>query len=685
MAAPRRAARILSSLACACVLALGCATPRGETAPRPTIAPQPTTPAARRAPDAYVEALVRRAHAQGLAQRAQWLRLLHYRQGMFGAGFLGGGYASEADGDGFFLSPRGKFDPQAELDATIRGVFAPMSDVHERKSRMLGQGEERGPNAHPACQFPARLAFLYQALAFDPSKLPVQRCPMLEQFLSELDAQSVTLVFSAYYLNNPASAFGHTFLRFNRAHTLATGERRELLDYGIDYSADVDTGNSVVYAIKGLTGLFPGTFKRIPYFYKVREYNDYESRDLWEYEINLTPAQLALLSAHLWELGHTYFDYYYLSENCSYHILALLEVANPDLSLMDHVSSPVIPADTIKALYANPGLVRSERYRPALRKQLEARLSRLDGDERALVEELGHDPEAPLPAGLSAARKVAVLDAAADFVDVLYARQLIDKSDAAAAAKKQRLLERRSEILQPSAPLSLETPWQQAPEHGHGSHRLGLGAAVQRGEFAPTLDFRLALHDLADPTPGYLELSSIEFLRARLQLWSSGRIQLDDGVLFGVTSLSVQSRFQRRLSWHFELGATTLEDRACDQCLAGQMTGGLGPTFGFWDNALLFFVTADAAVQWTPAIAGLGESHFRLGLGPNGGLRLRFTPQLIALVAGHWWWLPAQSPAGTYRVDATLRWQWLEGLATGLEGRAMPDGLEGQLIAFAYF
>ena len=25
----------------------------------------------------------------------------------------------------------------------------------------------------------------------------------------------------------------------------------------------------------------------MPYYYKVREYNDYESRDLWEYELEL--------------------------------------------------------------------------------------------------------------------------------------------------------------------------------------------------------------------------------------------------------------------------------------------------------------------------------------------------------------------------------------------------------------
>ena len=73
-------------------------------------------------------------------------------------------------------------------------------------------------------------------------------------------------------------------------------------------------------------------FHALPYFYKVREYNDYESRDLWEYDLNLSPRAVAMLVAHLWELGSTYFDYFYLSENCSYHSLAVLGVAEPSLT-----------------------------------------------------------------------------------------------------------------------------------------------------------------------------------------------------------------------------------------------------------------------------------------------------------------------------------------------------------------
>jgi hypothetical protein len=643
--------------------------------------PDPNAPAAPR--DPYVEALVARAHALELAHEPQWHKLLHYRQGLLGGGFLGGGYTSEADGAGFFLSPAGKLDPSAELDATLRSLFLPATQV--TATRFQRNKQERGADAHPLCRFPARFMFLQRELGIDVSRLPVTRCPMLEQFLTELNAESVTLIFSAYYLNNPASAFGHTFLRFNKANTLAVGERRELLDYGIDFSADVDTDNALIYAIKGLSGMFPGTFKRIPYFYKVREYNDYESRDLWEYELELNREQLTMMTAHLWELGHTYFAYFYLSENCSYHILAALEVARPELELVGRVVSPVIPADTVKVVHATPGLVRKVSYRPSLRKQFEARVRRLSADERARVEELAQDAEKKLPTGWRDERKIAVLDAAADLVDVLYARDLVHKDDSTAARRKQRILERRAEILKPSAPLRLEPPWREAPEHGHGSRRAGMGAAAADGQLAPTFEFRLSLHDLADPSDGYLELSAIEFMRARVQLWPGGRLELDEGSIFRVTSLTPQTRFDRKMSWELDVGATSIEDRACDRCLATQITGGAGMAFALFDRALAFWAMAHGAFLFGPGMDGLEGSHVRLGIGPSGGLRVRLDPDLIALVTAKWLWLPGQDPETTYKVSATLRWQAFTDVAFGVEGRRVPIGYEGLLLTFVYF
>src|SRR5262249_44597839 len=153
-------------------------------------------------------------------------------------------------------------NPASELEATLRALFsrAPLSTRGVREV------------THAACRFPARLLWLTGELGLDLGRLGTSSCPEFEAYYRRLRPRSATLVFSSYYLNAPASAYGHTFLRINKSDTAEAGERHELLDYGVDYSANVDNHNALIYAIKGLTGMFPGTFNLYPYYYKVREY-----------------------------------------------------------------------------------------------------------------------------------------------------------------------------------------------------------------------------------------------------------------------------------------------------------------------------------------------------------------------------------------------------------------------------
>jgi hypothetical protein len=88
-------------------------------------------------------------------------------------------------------------------------------------------------------------------------------------------------------MNNPASMFGHTFLRVDKNRE---GPEQTLLNYGVNYAANVDTKNvnALAYAFEGLFGFFRGTFTLFPYYAKVQEYSNWESRDLWEYELDFT-------------------------------------------------------------------------------------------------------------------------------------------------------------------------------------------------------------------------------------------------------------------------------------------------------------------------------------------------------------------------------------------------------------
>ncbi len=622
----------------------------------------------------YVHELKLRAHRAKLAQREEWLRLGHYRRSWTGS------ITSEADGANFFLSPHGKTQPQLELDATLEGFFSDLAPYDAANKANRGV-------QHPLCQFPARRMWLQQQLAIDPARLPTPDCSRYQEFVDAIRIDSVTLVFSSYYLNNPASAFGHTFLRLHRKEPTVSEEKRQLLDFAIEFSADPDTTFAPIYAIKGLLGAFPGTFRKLPYYYKVREYNDYESRDLWEYKLHLTPQQLDMLVAHIWELGSTFFDYYYLTENCSYHLLGLLEAALPGRDLLGSVHWPVIPADAIRAVTDEPGLVDGIEFRPSSRTRFRSEIAPFSARQLAAVSDLAADPSTQLT--LSQHERIQVLDAAQDLVDIKYAKALArDEKKGVAGEIKHALLGRRAEILVSSAEATYPTPRHKMPQLGHDTRRITVGAGSSRDSQWLEIGARLALHDLADGSDGYPELSQIEFLPTRARYdFQADRFRLDSLDLVRVVSLTTLNPFDRHISWQFRLGSQHLEDDGCihDNCYAGRVEFGGGPTFSTASDRLSLFVFANTQVWVGRGLDALFGSPVRLGIGPSGGIRWRIARRLVALATGEWNWLPAQTGFATWNVTGTLRWGILRDLALDLQLRDEYEIPSGTLSTMLYF
>jgi len=229
-----------------------------------------------------VQSLIDAAEAAKLSETRTWRKLMHYERNAFGL------MRSQVKSAAFFLSENGDRELDQEMQATLWSFFGPIEVKDE----------------HAICKFPARLSWLQSKLKDHPAwaSLPKPTCYYFDVFLRNLNAESISFVFSSYYANNPGSAFGHTFFRVNKK--IKEGRsKQELLDYGISYAANVTTSNPLIYFINGLMGGFTGTYASVPYYYKVREYNDYESRDLWSYELNLTEAELQQLLYHIWEVG----------------------------------------------------------------------------------------------------------------------------------------------------------------------------------------------------------------------------------------------------------------------------------------------------------------------------------------------------------------------------------------------
>lgn len=587
----------------------------------------------------YPDELVARARSAKLAERPEWRALLHYEPRSFG------GVKSTADSGAFFADPSGKTDPEAELAATVRAFFAPPGLETSTSSGAASDREQ-----HPQCRFRARYLWLSDVLGFDPARLVPAACARFRWWSDRLAARSVTLVFASAYLNNPASMFGHTFLRLNRK---ARGQGPDLVAYTVNFAADPTTSNPLFYAALGLTGGFAGGYSTLPYYLKVKEYTSLEHRDLWEYDLDLTPAEIERLIAHLWELGSVDFDYWYLDENCSYQLLSLLEAARPSLDLTARFTGWVIPSDTLREVLAAPGLVSGVGHRPSEYQVMLALRRAIEGDEPAFAEAIaaGLRPP-PEAAALEPRRGAAVLDAALGLLRFRARRVPTDES----RAREQAILRARGSIPVASVPVSVESP--DPPERGHATALVGLGAGADGlGPFL-AITGRAALHDLVDRPEGYVPGSEIEFFRFRarvpLRIRAPTTPQLDSFRLLGIVSIAPIDPWAFRWSWRLFTGVERRFDGGCrgSPCLFYELRGGPGLAVAL-DRAerAVAFAFLDASVGAGPAFS----ARYRVAGGISAGmlltiarpLRFLFEASYLypALGDGHPSALPGDGPA----------------------------------------
>ncbi|MBX2987922.1 MAG: DUF4105 domain-containing protein [Bdellovibrionaceae bacterium] len=591
-----------------------------------------------------------------------WLKLMHFRPTLFGA-------ESDIDGEKFFLSPRGKTSPEAELQATLTAFFDPQAMASKEEDSAL-------------CRFPARQRFLRER--FPQITWPGRECGLLQRYRQAVSGPSVSLVFSSFYLNNPSSAFGHTFLRVNKVPAQSDGRRYELLDYGFNYAADPDTDNAFVYGVKGLFGGFKGTFTSVPYYYKVREYNNHESRDLWQYELSLTPAQVSMLVDHLWELGSSYADYWYMTENCSFHILTALEAAAPDLEIVAKLKKFVLPADTVHAVVETPGLVKTVTYRPSLRTQLFARFDALSATEQNAVLKIVNDRDlAPLNEIAALERQSAVLDAAVDLIDYRFPYE-IQLPEEKITQFKNRVLSRRGDNPTISTPLDIPLPVEEEPHRGHGSRRWGLGGRkVREGRESLLFSYRFALHDFYDPKPGFPDSAQITMFEGNFS-WTEKirRLELEQLTLFEVISRSPWRRLTPDYSWSMKVAGERepWDEKPATTVMNLQLGGGW--TLANASDSLSLFGGLKGGLK--NDLQGRFD-HFRVTAGPALGVRARISPRFVTGAEG-WWRRERRREDKDFReISATVQWQFARDWGLRASAKDAFGAQSGELMLFGYY
>ncbi len=537
----------------------------------------------------------------------------------------------------------------------------------------------------PECQMPARFIFFKKNLP-EASSWLMPRCPKWQHFSQGLAAKSVTLVFSSYYLGNPTSAFGHTFLRLNRDDV--GHEHQSLLDSGVGFALSATKQNSISYLLGGMLGWNLGEFSVVPYYLKVLEYNNFESRDLWEYDLNLTPEEIELLVAHLWELGHAQIHYSYLNHNCSSLVLAALEAAAPRLNLLGRLPFWVLPAESVKVLYQEPGLVGGFHYRASKRSQSEFALGGLSPGDRKEVTEILETNAAPIVHGDDPARE---LDTVIDFIDYRYFKELL-KGDVDVQRRKQAALVARSQLpAEAGFDQQASIPAQEIPQTSHAPSRLQVGQLISRlGERSLLIGQRFALHDQLDPQQGYPESSEIGFFDFGIRVLkqpsviedNQGTIRVDHLYALNLKSYPDLTRLIPTSSWNFRLGAERTWDESCLNCVAGVIGAASGASFSVHKKLIAtILLTGDLSTS-----TEFSSSPVKSRLGPEFNLRAIITPRLVFNINSTYLHLFFAGPPDTYRVTEEIRWTLAEPLAAGLKFQQLPRGdVESSASLYYYY
>ncbi|PFG45773.1 uncharacterized protein DUF4105 [Vibrio sp. ES.051] len=492
---------------------------------------------------------------QQLAQTSYWLKLGHYLPATLSH------YKSTVDSPDFFLSDEGKTNPKAELVASFNAFYH----------------ADEATQAEMRCHYPARFTWLEK----QQGRSAVLNCPKMEDWKAVLNPAGMTLVFPTAFMNNPSSMFGHTLLRVDAKDQT---RHKELVAFAVNFAAEPQTDdNAALYALKGLTGSYPGRFTVMPYYRKVREYNDIESRDIWEYKLNLSEDEVNRVLLHLWEMQKAEFDYYFIDENCSYQLLALLELTRDDLSLVDDFPGHAIPSDTVETL-ANNGLLDEPKYRAAFGTRLLHQLNEIDEKlfEAAIKAKQG---EYPSETKFTAEERAAILEFAYEWLNYELYDEGLERDPT--ARQLTQLLYQRSRI-KTDSPFSPVLAPKVSPEKGHASARAGL--TYQYNDITSNrvnFQWRAAYHDLLDSQAGFIPGAKISFLDTAFSIDQNANSRLEKLHMLDAMALAPGNKVFDSLAWNIRSGFDRMPDK---NKLAGRWfaQGGAGKAWGQSDKLHLY-------------------------------------------------------------------------------------------------
>ena len=524
-----------------------------------------------------------------------WHRLVHYENDLASPS----GYSSAIHSAEFFLSKEGSSDPEKELQSTLNAMLLPLNN---------------NINEHARCRFPARLIWLRKNIPKYRPALDIPECGEFKKWANLERLNSISIVFANGYLSNPASYYGHIFLKFNYSNSI---NQSSLLDMTINFGViEALKDNPIFYIVKGITGGYDGGFSTIEFYFHDKNYGENELRDLWEYKLNLPTEKIEFIISHAWEVLNKKYVYYFFHDNCAYRVAEFLQLNN-DLDVINQNMPWVIPQSILKQLenitIEGHPLIKDRIFHASRETRFNEKFSILSTDEQVIfrtiitgeinIKEIDRYM-------LSKNKQIALLDALIDYyqyrfeVDDKKQNKKISPDYISALRLRMQLPTNKNEASENKGEYK-------SPSLGRNPSLIQLGAntifSKRNSSLNGLLRIRPVYYDFLDSESHQVKNSSLSMGDIELRIYDEG-VTVNQFDLLAIDSMNSTNSglpSDTKFGWRFRTGLEQ-ERIYCYPCLVPRIQSDIGIGQQILDSHLFASTYLGGALQTDTNIDGIG-------------------------------------------------------------------------------
>ncbi|MDD9919832.1 MAG: DUF4105 domain-containing protein [Alphaproteobacteria bacterium] len=504
--------------------------------------------------------------------RKQWLTLNHYKH------TWRGNYQNEINNEDYFLAVTGQIDPYEEYLAFVNVLQRYRTDKNKEDAATI-------------CRFPARTTLLIPHLKWFKKKHR-PKCKEFNKLNNLKKIKSISLLFASGYFDSPSSYFGHALLKFNYTDDVLN---QKALDASLNYGADVtDSEGSPFYILNGLTGGYQANYKRNNNFIHSHHYTNTQIRDLWEYKLSLTPAQIRYIVEHSWELRNAQFSYYFLNDNCAHRIIKLVEMATGKNLSKTH-GFWLLPVQLTQHLQQQ-GLIGEETYIPSLKTTFTEKYRQLSKEEqKQFIRFFDETPQIQEAYAQTLSAKLLFL--ILNQLDLQVAKLTISKKDEEALnnLNRQRAVILGAMLKRPAA--QLERPSFKKKEgttllNNKPSSVIQAGTIHRKKTTGALLRYQIANNDLLTQRLPGQEISRFIMGAAEVEV-QKGNISPHKVTLIDIANINTNplpSRLTKEYSWSINIDYTA-RNLTCTKCKTFGIESKLGKAARLNDSLAVYGLT----------------------------------------------------------------------------------------------